>query len=79
MLSEAQKCKKAVAWSGDFGINEFIFWDLSPKETCFEAIWQKFEEFCKPQTNEKRARFDLLTSFRQGDHLVDEWYNTVQA
>ena len=25
-----------------------------------------------------RARFDLLTSFRQGNHSVDEWYNAVQ-
>ena len=28
-------------------------------------IWNKLEEFCKPQTNEVRAGFDLLTSFRQ--------------
>ena len=26
-----------------------------------------------------RARFDLLTSFRQGIESVDEWYNAVQA
>ena len=26
-----------------------------------------------------RARFDLLTSFRQGNHSVDEWYNVGQA
>ena len=42
-------------------------------------IWNKFEEFCKPQINDVRARFDLLTSFRQGDKSVDEWYNAVQA
>ena len=36
-------------------------------------------EFCKPQTNEIRARFDLLTSFCQGKQSVDEWYNAVQA
>ena len=46
---------------------------------CLDVIWSKFEEFCKPQTNEIRARFDLLTSFRQGDCSVDEWYNAVQA
>ena len=40
---------------------------------------EKFEEFCKPQTNELRARFDLLTSFRQVDMSVDEWYNAVQT
>ena len=26
-----------------------------------------------------RARFDLLTSFRQGDLSVDQWYNAVQT
>ena len=34
---------------------------------------------CKPQTNEVRARFDLLTSFRQGNQSAEEWYNAVQA
>ena len=44
-----------------------------------DTIWGRFEEFCKPQFNEVHARFDLLTSFRQGSRSVDEWYNTVQA
>ena len=30
-------------------------------------------------TNEVRARFDLLTSFRQGNRSVNKWYNAVQA
>ena len=42
-------------------------------------IWKKYAEFCKPQTNELRARFDLLTSFRQADMSMDEWYNAVQT
>ena len=76
MLSDAQKCKKVVAWSGDFGIDQVISWDLSPEETTLRShlAKKKFEEFCKPQTNEVRARFDLLTSFRQGDRSVDEFY-----
>ena len=40
---------------------------------------KRFKEFCKPQSNEVRARFDLLTSFRQGERSVDEWYNAVQT
>ena len=44
-----------------------------------DAIWTKFEEFSKPQTNEVRAQFDLLTSFYQGSQNVDDWYNAVQA
>ena len=38
-------------------------------------VWR----FCKPQVNEVKARFDLCTSFRQGNRSVDEWYNAVQA
>ena len=52
---------------------------LAPRRIVLGVIWSKFEEFCKPQTNEVKAMFDLLTSFRQGDCSVDEWYNAVQA
>ena len=44
-----------------------------------DVIWNKFEEFSKPQTNEVRACFDQLTSFHQGSRNVDERYNAVQA
>ena len=79
MLTETRKCKKVIAWSGNFGIDQCVSWCLSPEELCLDVIWNKFEECCKPQTNEVRARFDLLTSFRQDDHSVGEWYNAVQA
>ena len=72
MLSESRMHKKVVTWSGDFRIEQYVSWDLPPGEVCLEVIWKKFEEFYKPQTNEIRARFDLLTSFRQGGHSVDE-------
>ena len=39
----------------------------------------KSGESCKPQSNEVRARFDLLTNFRQGERSVGEWYNAVQT
>ena len=79
MLSEQRKCKKIVDWSGDFGLDQYISWNLSSKDLTLEIIWKKFEEFFKPQANELRARFDLLTSFKQRDMSVDEWYNTVQT
>ena len=44
-----------------------------------EIIWKKYEDFCKPQANELRGRFDLITSFRQANMRVDEWYNAVQT
>ena len=79
MLSETRKCKKIVAWLEDFGIDQYVSWCLPPEDLCLEVIWNKCEEFCKPQTNEVSVRFDLLTGFRQGDKSVDEWYNIVQA
>ena len=79
MLPEARKYKKVVAWSGDFGLDQYFPWNLSSEELTLEVLWDTFKEFYKPQSNEVRARFDLLTSFRQGDRSVNEWYNVVQT
>ena len=79
MLSEARKCKKVIAWSGDIGLDKSILWNLSNEELCLDTIWQKYEEFCKPQANELTARFNLLTSFKNDQMSVDEWYNKVQT
>ena len=60
-------------------MDQYVSWSLSSEELTLDTIWGKFEEFCKPISNEVRARFDLLTSFWQGNKLVDEWYNAVQT
>ena len=78
-LPECQQCKKVIAWSGDFGMDQYVSWGLPTDQLTLDTIWGRFEEFCKPQSNEVHARFDLLTSFRQGSHSVDECYNAVQA
>ena len=64
------------AWSGDFGMDQYVSWGLTKDELELEIIWS---QFCKPQSNEVHARFNLLTSFHQGSKSVDEWYNCVQA
>ena len=79
MLVEKRKYKKVIAWSRDFEIDQYVSWNLTNKELALDVIWKKFVEFCKPQPNEVRARFDLLSSFRQGDRSVNEWYNAVQT
>ena len=79
MLCERRKWKKVVDWSGDFGMGQYVSWSMSTEELMLDTIWEKFEEFCKPQSNEVRARFDLLTSFQQGNRSVDEWYNVFQT
>ena len=78
-LLEWQQCKKVIAWSGDCGMDQYMSWNLSSHELTLETIWGKYEEYCKPQSNKVQARFDLLMSFRQGNHSIDEWYNAVQA
>ena len=79
MLLERRQHKKVIAWSGDFGMDQHVSWNLSNEELMLDTIWKKCEEFCKPQSNEVRVRFDLLTGFQQGNKLVNEWYNAVQT
>ena len=62
-LPERQQCKKVIAWSGDFGMDQYVSWGLPSDQLTLEIIWCKFEDFCKLQSNEVHARFDLLTSF----------------
>ena len=62
-LPAKQKCQKVIVWSGDFGMDVYVLWSIPKEELTLDAIWAKFEEFSKPQTNKVRAHFDLLTSF----------------
>ena len=76
-LPECQQCKKVFAWNGECRMYQYVSWNLSSNELTLDTIWGKYEEYCKPQPNEVQARFDLLTSFRQGNCSVDEWYNAM--
>ena len=78
-LPAKQKCQKVIAWSGNFGMDLYVSWSIPKEELTLDAIWARFEEFLKPQSNKVRAHFTLLTSFHQGNGNVDEWYNAVQA
>ena len=77
MLPNSKKCKKVVAC--DFCMDQYVSWCLSADKLTLDTIWSKYEEFCKPQANEVQARFDLLTTFHQGNRSVDGWYNAVQV
>ena len=58
-------------------MDQYVSWCLPPEDLSLDVIWAKFEDFCKPQINEVRARFDLLTGFRQGNHSVKFVSNTI--
>ena len=72
MFPNSKKCKNVIVQSGDFGMDHYVSWSFSHADVSLDVIWAMFEDSCKPQTNEMRARFDLLTSFRQGNYSVDE-------
>ena len=77
MLHQSKKCKKVLAWRGDFGMDQYVSWCLPPNE----LTWTQFgliRRFLQAQANEVRARFDLPSNFCQGNRSVDEWYNAVQ-
>ena len=60
-------------------MDQYVSWNLPSSELTLDTIWGKYEEYCKPQSNKVWARFDLLTSFHQGNHSGDEQYNTMQV
>ena len=60
-------------------MDQYVSWGLSKDKMNLDTIWQRFEDFCKLQSNEVWAQFDLLTSFHQGNKSVNKWYNAVQA
>ena len=72
MLMESRKYKKVIGWSEDFGIDKYVSWNLTNEELTLDVIWGKLEEFCKPQSDEVRVRFDLLKDL---DKVKDVWMN----
>ena len=45
MLPDSKKCKKVIAWSGDFGMNQYVSWCMLPDDLSLDVIWTKFEDF----------------------------------
>ena len=51
-------------------MDQYVSRCLTAEELYLDTIWSKDEDFCKPQVNKLIARFDLLTSVRQGNRSV---------
>ena len=69
-LPECQKCMEVIAWIEDFSIDQNVSGGLSNEDLNLDTIQGKYEEFCKPQTNEVCTHLDLLTHFQQGNRSV---------
>ena len=54
-LPKCQKCKKVITWCDNFGMDQYISWGLSKDDMNLDTIWERFEDFCKPQSNEVHA------------------------
>ena len=37
-LSECQKCKKVIMWSGDFSMDQYVSWGLAREEMNLDII-----------------------------------------
>ena len=38
MLPESKKCKEVIAWSGDFGMDQYVSWCLPTEDLSFDVI-----------------------------------------
>ena len=54
-----------------------MVWQLWNGSICILGLSK--QDFCKLQSNEVHAQFNLLTSFHQENKSFNEWYNAVQA
>ena len=42
MLPEKRQHKKVIAWSGDFGMDQYVSWNFSTEELTLDTIWKIF-------------------------------------
>ena len=47
-LPERLQCKRVIAWSGNFAMDQYVSWGLPTDQLMLDTIWGRFEEFCKP-------------------------------
>ena len=43
MLPERRQCKKVIAWSGDFGMDQYVSWSLSNEQLVLNIIWENLK------------------------------------
>ena len=53
-------------------------WQKDKTNLTLTFIWNEFETYCKPHSNELRVRDKLFKQLSQGTTPCDDWYTTVQ-
>ena len=64
--------------SGLSGTYLYQSWRIVDKDLTLQNIWDKFEEHCKPQTNELRAHYNLLKKLTQATLSCDQFIAAIQ-
>ena len=78
-LSEVRKINTILCWSGDFGIKKLKSWQKEPSQLMLNFIWGEYESYCKPQSNELRAWYDVLKKLTQGLLPADDSMTKLQS
>ena len=53
-------------------------WQKDKTNLTLTFIWNEFETYCKPHSNELQAQYKLFKQLSQGTAPCDDWYTTVQ-
>ena len=69
-LPKPWKVNSVFCWSGDFGIQQLKLWQKDASELTLEFLWKEFEAYCKPQSNELCAHYDLLKKLKKESYHV---------
>ena len=63
--------------ASDQGLEIYQAWHVKPYDVSTATVLSKWDNFCKLQATELRARYNLFRSFSQACLCLDEWYNSV--
>ena len=77
-IAEPRKVNILIRWAGSFGFKNLKVWQKDKTNLTLTFIWNEFETYCKPHSNELRARYKLFKQLSQGTTPCDDWYTTVQ-
>ena len=77
-IAEPRKVNTLIRWAGSFGLKNLKVWQKDKTNFTLTFIWNEFETYCKPHSNELRARYELFKQLSQGTTPCDDWYTRVQ-
>ena len=76
-IAEPRKVNTLIRWAGSFGLKNLKVWQKDKTNLTLTFIWNEFETYCKPHSNELQAWYKLFKQLSQGTTPCDDWYTTV--